>query len=355
MPDARPGEFQDVEQAGRIRRVPAQIYGGGVMDAAHLVKIHSLHARAQAMLRPSLDLDKNDHVAVPGDQVDFPVRRPETALQHLKHNAKRFQSIINREVRLKFTPRLIWEFSSSTALSLFFAFILGGIALYGNSRLQLRAVEDNDESWMKTAFSGFKIPLELAWLTFRVSLVYIFWMVLALIPAAALVALFFSAVPTPQTPAELSMSVAVVTLASVIFIAIYCIPFYKYRYLFRIKADHPDWSAGECMRHCREIVYGSKWRIFVHDCSYWRILLGALLPLLVIMAVVLLATAILGGRSAGAPTPSAAVAVGAAFGVVAMLAAYLALLVFGAISVHYIGVGQSILYREISRAKTNQQ
>ena len=86
----------------------------------------------------------------------------------------------------QFTPRLIWEFSSSTALSLFFAFILGGIALYGNSRLQLRAVEDNDESWMKTAFSGFKIPLELAWLTFRVSLVYIFWMVLALIPAAAL-------------------------------------------------------------------------------------------------------------------------------------------------------------------------
>ena len=259
----------------------------------------------------------------------------------------------------QFTPRLIWEFSSSTALSLFFAFILGGIALYGNSRLQLRAVEDNDESWMKTAFSGFKIPLELAWLTFRVSLVYIFWMVLALIPAAALVALLllrrFSAVPTPQTPVELSLSVAVVTLASVIFIAIYCIPFYKYRYLFRIKADHPDWSAGECMRHCREIVYGSKWRIFIHDCSYWRILLGALLPLLVIMAVVLLATAILGGRSAGAPTPSAAVAVGAAFGVVAMLAAYLALLVFGAISVHYIGVGQSILYREISRTKTNQQ
>ena len=125
--------------------------------------------------------------------------------------------------------------------------------------------------------------------------------------------------------------------------------------MFRIKADHPDWSAGECMRHCREIVYGNKWRIFVHDCSYWRILLGALLPLLVIMAVVLLAATAFGGRTPGAPTHSAAVAVGAAFGVVAMLAAYLALLVFGTISVHYIGVGQTILYREISRTKTNQQ
>ena len=29
-----------------------------------------------------------------------------TALQHLKHNARKFQAIINREVRMKFTPRL---------------------------------------------------------------------------------------------------------------------------------------------------------------------------------------------------------------------------------------------------------
>ena len=36
-----------------------------------------------------------------------------TALQHLKHNAKRFQSIINREVRLKFTPRLIFKLDLS--------------------------------------------------------------------------------------------------------------------------------------------------------------------------------------------------------------------------------------------------
>jgi ribosome-binding factor A len=37
----------------------------------------------------------------------------ETALQHLKHNAKRFQQIINREVRLKFTPRLIFQLDRS--------------------------------------------------------------------------------------------------------------------------------------------------------------------------------------------------------------------------------------------------
>ena len=251
----------------------------------------------------------------------------------------------------EFTPRLIWEFTSSTALMMFFAFILGGIALYGNSRLQLRAVEDNDENWMRIAFSGFRIPLELAWLSFCMFLIFIFWMIIALIPAGTAVALFFAAVPTPQTLVELALSVAVVTLASSIFIAIYCIPFYKYRYLFRIKADHPDWSAGECIRHCRELVKGNKWRIFTLDCSYWRILLGTLLPLLAIMAVTVLFAATAGGAHEGTTTHSAAAAGGMAFGEAAILAAYLALLVFGAISVHYIGVGQTILYREILQSR----
>ena len=33
----------------------------------------------------------------------------ETALQHLKHNAKRFQQLINAQVRLKVTPRLVFQ------------------------------------------------------------------------------------------------------------------------------------------------------------------------------------------------------------------------------------------------------
>ncbi len=37
----------------------------------------------------------------------------ETAIQHLKHNAKRFQQIVNREVRLKFTPRLTFKLDLS--------------------------------------------------------------------------------------------------------------------------------------------------------------------------------------------------------------------------------------------------
>ncbi|MBQ3289348.1 MAG: 30S ribosome-binding factor RbfA [Kiritimatiellae bacterium] len=36
-----------------------------------------------------------------------------TALHHLQHHARRFQAIINREVRLKFTPRLTFQLDMS--------------------------------------------------------------------------------------------------------------------------------------------------------------------------------------------------------------------------------------------------
>ncbi len=36
-----------------------------------------------------------------------------SALDHLKHNAKRFQQIINREIQLKFTPRLTFQLDRS--------------------------------------------------------------------------------------------------------------------------------------------------------------------------------------------------------------------------------------------------
>ena len=37
----------------------------------------------------------------------------ETALHHLAHHSRRFQSIINREVKLKFTPRLTFQLDRS--------------------------------------------------------------------------------------------------------------------------------------------------------------------------------------------------------------------------------------------------
>ena len=52
--------------------------------------------------------DANVRISVFGDDA-----LKETAIQHLKHNAKRFQAAINREVRLKFTPRLNFQLDLS--------------------------------------------------------------------------------------------------------------------------------------------------------------------------------------------------------------------------------------------------
>ena len=52
--------------------------------------------------------DANVKVSIFGDD-----KLKETAIQHLKHNAKRFQAIINREVKLKYTPRLTFQLDLS--------------------------------------------------------------------------------------------------------------------------------------------------------------------------------------------------------------------------------------------------
>ena len=52
--------------------------------------------------------DATVSVSVFGDD-----RLKETAMQHLKHHARDFQSLINRQVRLKFTPRLTFKLDLS--------------------------------------------------------------------------------------------------------------------------------------------------------------------------------------------------------------------------------------------------
>ena len=52
--------------------------------------------------------DANVKVSIFGDDA-----LKETALHHLQHNAKRFQQIINREVKMKFTPRLTFQLDLS--------------------------------------------------------------------------------------------------------------------------------------------------------------------------------------------------------------------------------------------------
>ncbi len=52
--------------------------------------------------------DATVNVSVFGDDAT-----KETALQHIRHHARDFQALINRQVRLKFTPRLTFKLDLS--------------------------------------------------------------------------------------------------------------------------------------------------------------------------------------------------------------------------------------------------
>ena len=247
----------------------------------------------------------------------------------------------NRAPLPELTPDLAVQFATSTALVLFFAFIMGGISAYGRSALLLRAADGNGAGWLKAAFGGFKMPLGLAWLSFRACLIYTGWSVVAFVPASAVV--WLARVASPPAALALPAYALAGTLACGLAAAVLCVPFYRYRYLFRVKADHPDWGAGRCLRECAALSRGFKWRCFVHDCSYWRALLAPLLLLLLCVAAVCAVSCARFWCPQG--LRDAVVATGALL----CVAMYLAVVAMAVVVGFYVGVGQTLLYRDVAR------
>jgi uncharacterized membrane protein len=237
------------------------------------------------------------------------------------------------------------------AITAFMTIIATGITQFGKSAVLLRAAYGKQEGYLKAAFEGLKMPLGLAYLTLRVSLLFILWGFLALLPFF-FAAIVCSILVTPEN-ATLNTLITVLcyTIASSLFFAIIAIPFYRYRFLFRIKADNPEWSAGKCMRECSSLTQGNKWRIFKHDCSYWKILL---LPLIIgsalsaIMLICLYKMKI-NFYAQNYATPESMVI---CFSVIGLYIAFIAVTIISAI---YISLGQTILYREIRSEKTNAE
>ena len=68
--------------------------------------------------------------------------------------------------------------------------------------------------------------------------------------------------------AQLSIAVGLFVAAALCWaIWIYCIPFYRYRFLWLVKAEHPEWGAGECIGACRKLMKDNMLKSFWLDCS----------------------------------------------------------------------------------------
>ena len=151
----------------------------------------------------------------------------------------------------------------------FVQYLLMGIATYGVMNLSLKTVRG--ERGLGAALAGFGAPFATSWLMFGVQIRTAFWLLLAVVPASALVTL------TVGNGGGLSylLMVLVVTVAVV---AVLTWVIYRYRNVWLLRADHPEWSAGRCIAGSVVMMNGWKMRAASLDCSYWLSFLG-LVPL----------------------------------------------------------------------------
>lgn len=209
------------------------------------------------------------------------------------------------------THDFIYQATSSGAFSMFIGYIMAGIAAYGSAVILLRCLRNEEHGWLGAAFGGFRDPFGMLWLMIRYILVYVVWGLFLLIPPLGIWLLI--------------------------------IAFYRYRFLFLVKAEHPDWSAGACMKRCRELMRGHKMDSFRLDCAYWK-------PITLVMLLALAAMVV--GASAALFKDSGPIA--AMLG----LAAFLALIVsvgFSIVLGQYISVGQGFLYLDLKNAQATSE
>ena len=145
----------------------------------------------------------------------------------------------------------------------FIQYLLMGIATYGVMSLCLKTVRG--ERGIGSAFVGFGAPFSTFWLMFGVQIRTAFWLMLALLPASTVLAI---------GSAGGVASVAAAFVMVVVLLAVLTWVIYRYRNVWLLKADHPEWGAGRCIAGSVEMMKGWKMRAVRLDCSYWLSFLG---------------------------------------------------------------------------------
>ena len=153
-------------------------------------------------------------------------------------------------------PVLLRSLYMMVALSTFLSFVFGGIASFGLARLQLKAARGHaGAGWFKGTLEGFRDPLGLAWLSFRLWL-RVWWpAVFGAVPLCILA--FASGRPVALAPALACFAASIVN-------------HYRYSQTWFLKAANPGWGASQCLAESAKLTDGSKMRCFRLDCAYWR-------------------------------------------------------------------------------------
>ena len=236
------------------------------------------------------------------------------------------------------TGDYIFTATSATLFQSFIGYIMTAIAAYGTAVILLRCLKNEEEGWLGAAFGGFKDPFGMLWLFVRGMLIYFGWMLVAILPVGVIIGATFPVVKPMLETAPLlaaALMATAFTLGISIFLAIYCIPFYRYRFLFLVKAEHPDWSAGACIRSCKALMEGHKWQSFKLDCSYWKPITLLLLAMIFFVCGISLVVSL-----------KDTVAIAALVGLAMLFLGFVVFIGF-IVLLQYISVGQGFLYWEL--------
>ena len=199
------------------------------------------------------------------------------------------------------TESMIFQLANSAVLIGLMMFLLGGLASFGFATALLKFVRGSDERLFADAFGGYRRPLEMMALEIVHWAVVAFWTLLLIVPGI--------------------------------------VAFYRYRYVWLLKAENPDWSAVRCMHECAALTDGAKSRMFAFDCSYWGIV-TVWLSIPLAMTVLIAVTACL----------KASVALLAAVTLL-LVAGYALCLALGVVTTYYIAAGQALFYNQLKNER----
>lgn len=236
------------------------------------------------------------------------------------------------------TTNYIVQATSSTVLLIFFSFLMAGIVAYGGAVILRKCLANDESNWLGEAFGGFKYPFGMLWLFVRFVLIILGWGLLAILPLGAVLGGAICLAHGLKDALSVGTVAGMAALLSVgigLAVLIYCIPFYRYRFLWLVKAEHPDWTAGVCLRACKALMKGNLSKSFLLDCSYWVPITLMLLLMGGVFGLIFLSVLFTGQTLLVAGCCTA--------GLLLFVACIPVIVVLG----YYISVGQGFLYLEL--------
>lgn len=163
------------------------------------------------------------------------------------------------------------EYLTVAAMYLFFSFLMTGIVNFGICKTLNNVADNNQEGYIKSAFAAFKMPFEVFNLQFLFTLITFLFVLVCTAPF-----LFYAFKSSwPHMPELINVnnplvSFVFICVAIIAVILAITIPFYRFRYIFRVKADHPEWPASKCLSYSNYLTLGNKARLIKLDLSYLK-------------------------------------------------------------------------------------